>query len=172
MIHYIHDDITKSQCDIICHQVNCQGAMNSGVAKAIREKWPEVYESYKAICNRHEGAEEEMLGLMWAVDIGNGRFVVNLFTQLFYGYDGKRYTDYEAFYNALETLHQQTENADDKTIAFPYKIGCDRGGAKWPVIKAMIEEIFYDREVYVYYLSVVDLTDKDRKEIFNGQKNN
>ena len=83
MIHYIHDDITKSQCDIICHQVNCQGVMNSGVAKAIREKWPEVYESYKAICNHHKGTEEEMLGLMWAVDISNGRYVVNLFTQLF-----------------------------------------------------------------------------------------
>ena len=44
MIRYIKGDITKSNCDIICHQVNCQGKMNSGVAKAIRAKWPKVYE--------------------------------------------------------------------------------------------------------------------------------
>ena len=46
MIRYVKGDITESNCDIICHQVNCRGAMNSGVAKAIREKWPEVYEQY------------------------------------------------------------------------------------------------------------------------------
>ena len=47
MVHYVKGDVTKSDCDIICHQVNCQGVMNSGVAKAIREKWPEVYDNYK-----------------------------------------------------------------------------------------------------------------------------
>ena len=39
-------DITNSKANYICHQVNCQGAMNSGVAKAIREKWPRVYKAY------------------------------------------------------------------------------------------------------------------------------
>ena len=172
MIRYVKGDITKSDCDIICHQVNCQGAMNSGVAKAIREKWPVVYENYRTkydamVMHPHPHTQPaQMLGDIQIVLVDTNQTVVNLFSQENFGYDGKRYTSYDAFWNCLNLLKQTT--LPEQTIAFPYKIGCDRGGAKWPVIRAMIEEIFYDREVYVYYLSVVDLTDKDRKEIFNG----
>ena len=37
MIKIIDGDLLNSEADIICHQVNCQGKMNSGVAKQIRE---------------------------------------------------------------------------------------------------------------------------------------
>ena len=36
---------------IIVHGVNCQGKMNSGVAKAIREAFPVVYEEYMKLYN-------------------------------------------------------------------------------------------------------------------------
>ena len=35
----INGDLLNANTDFICHQVNCQGKMNSGVAKAIRNKW-------------------------------------------------------------------------------------------------------------------------------------
>ena len=34
--------------DVICHQVNCQGKMASGIAKQIRNTYPQVYDAYKA----------------------------------------------------------------------------------------------------------------------------
>ena len=37
MVRIIEGDLMNAQCDIIAHQVNCQGAFNSGVAKAIRD---------------------------------------------------------------------------------------------------------------------------------------
>lgn len=40
---YLNKNIITIQEGVIAHGVNCTGAMNSGVAKAIREKWPEVY---------------------------------------------------------------------------------------------------------------------------------
>ena len=52
MIHHVKGNLLDSNCDYICHQVNCQGVMNSGVAKQIREKWPEVYESYVNFYNK------------------------------------------------------------------------------------------------------------------------
>ena len=163
MIHYIKGDITTSNCDIICHQVNCQGAMNSGVAKAIREKWPEVYNSYKVWCDRFKNDTHGLLGLFQAVEISEERYVVNLYTQNYYGYDGTRYTDYEAFYNAISDLKiVLSTNSVDKTIAFPYKIGCVRGGANWKIIHTMIEEIFKDREIYYYYLNEKDLDDEEQ----------
>ena len=48
MIAIINGNLLDSNCDYICHQVNCQGKMNSGIAKSIREKWPVVYANYMA----------------------------------------------------------------------------------------------------------------------------
>ena len=38
-IIHVQCDILEIDCQVICHRVNCMGAMRSGVAKAIREKW-------------------------------------------------------------------------------------------------------------------------------------
>ena len=46
MIHFKKMNLLEADVDYICHQVNCQGKMNSGVAKAIRERWPIVYTTY------------------------------------------------------------------------------------------------------------------------------
>lgn len=164
MVRYVKGDITKSDCDIICHQVNCQGAMNSGVAKAIREKWPEVYKYYKHYCERFKNDTCALLGYAQPIPINHipPRYVVNLFAQQYYGYDGTRFTDYEAFYNALSHLAIELSDAPDKTIAFPYKIGCVRGGANWKIIRTMIEEVFKDREIYYYYLNEKDLDDEEQ----------
>ena len=163
MVRYVKGDITKSDCDIICHQVNCQGAMNSGVAKAIREKWPEVYVNYKFWCDREED-KANLLGEAQGVLISDNprRYVGNLYAQYNYGYNGERYTNYEAFYNAIEQLANQIADAPKATIAFPYKIGCVRGGANWKIIRAMIEEVFQDREIYYYYLNEKDLDDEEQ----------
>ena len=163
MIHYVKGDITKSNCDIICHQVNCQGAMNSGVAKAIREKWPEVYEYYKVWCDREED-KANLLGEAQGILIEDNpnRYVGNLYAQYNYGYNGERYTNYEAFYNAIEQIAVQITDAPKATIAFPYKIGCVRGGANWKIIRTMIEQVFADRNIYFYYLNEYDLELEDK----------
>lgn len=165
MIHYVKGDITKSNCDIICHQVNCQGAMNSGVAKAIREKWPEVYEYYKIWCDREED-KANLLGEAQGILIEDNpnRYVGNLYAQYNYGYDGQRYTNYEAFYNAIEQIAAQlVEHPYKVTIAFPYKIGCVRGGADWKIIRTMINKVFAGQnDVYFYYLDDNDLDWKEK----------
>ena len=160
MIRYIKGDITKSDCDIICHQVNCQGVMNSGVAKAIREKWPEVYNKYRynyeyAIENKHP-----MLGNVSLCRVNDKQIVINMFSQENYGYDGARYTSYDAFMSCLHLVKNILKTTD--TIAFPYKIGCVRGGANWKIIRAMIEEVFQDRKIYYYYLNEKDLDDDEQ----------
>lgn len=163
MIRYVKGDITKSDCNIICHQVNCQGVMNSGVAKAIREKWPEVYDNYKLWCDK-EDDKANLLGEAQGVLINDNprRYVGNLYAQYNYGYNGERYTNYEAFYNAIEQLANQITDAPKATIAFPYRIGCVRGGANWKIIKTMIEEVFAGRDITFYYLNDDDLTWKEK----------
>ena len=77
--------------------------------------------------------------------------VINIFGQYGYGYDGKRYTSYDAFWNALNLIQGSIDPGS--TIAFPKNIGCCRGGANWAVISNMIEVVLgKDYEVFIYFL--------------------
>lgn len=161
MVTFHNGNILDSGADIICHQVNCQGKMNSGVAKAIRDKWPEVYikymESNEVIWDKaHEHGRmiwNHMLGQIQVVFIADKKTmaVVNMFAQENYGYDGRRYTSYDAFWSCLGEI-KRTINPGLR-IAFPARIGCVRGGANWNVILKMIEEVLgedYNVEIWDY----------------------
>jgi O-acetyl-ADP-ribose deacetylase (regulator of RNase III) len=161
MVTFHNGNILDSGADIICHQVNCQGKMNSGVAKAIREKWPEVYikymESNEIIWDKaHEHGRmiwNHMLGQVQVVFIADKKTmaVINMFAQENYGYDGRRYTSYDAFWSCLGEI-KRTINPGLR-IAFPARIGCVRGGANWDVILTMIKEVLgedYNVEIWDY----------------------
>ena len=130
------------------HQVNCQGVMGSGIAKTIKEKYQTVYLEYNNFCAFNKPSHR-LLGESQCCNISNG-VIVNLFGQDIYGNDKQRYTDYESFYNALENLkHKIMFSINPKEIAFPYKIGSDRGGADCNVILAMINSVFENTDIKV-----------------------
>ena len=72
--------------DVICHQVNCQGKMASGIAKTIREKYPEVYQEYMRLCDSVD--HEALLGQIQSVALhaeDKDLIVINMFAQYNYG---------------------------------------------------------------------------------------
>jgi O-acetyl-ADP-ribose deacetylase (regulator of RNase III) len=165
MIYFHKGDLLKTKYKYICHQVNCQGKMNSGVAKAIREKWPVVYKEYQnwydhwcqKVLDDYGGSEdypspsEVMLGRILMVEVDNNQTVINMAAQQYYGYDGGRYTSYDAFWMCLNRIKEIIPKGS--SIGFPDHIGCCRGGANWNIIKAMIEEVLGDDyEVHIYKL--------------------
>ena len=167
MIYWKKGNLLESDCDYICQQVNCQGKMNSGIAKQIREKWPVGYQNYMAKCNfSHPSGyirPELLLGDIQIVglwdDYNETKFhqsVINMYSQLNYGYDGRRYTSYDAFWNCVNLIKQSVPT--DKKIGFPYNIGCGLGGANWNVILTMIDTVLADYTVEIYVLE-----DKDGK---------
>ena len=145
MIKHIKCDIFESGADVICHQVNCQGVMGSGIAKQVREKYPWVYAEYKECCDL---SGSMMLGAYQQVYIDEKRVILNIFNQDKFGYDGKCYTSYEALGESLKDI---AETYSDKTIAIPYLMGCHRGGGDWNIVYKMIEEIFegHDGDVLI-----------------------
>ena len=166
MIYFHNGDLLKTKYQYICHQVNCMGKMNSGVAKAIREKWPVVYKKYQdwqmsydawtyTVATSEERRNEllgiVMLGRVLQVPVSENQTVLNLAAQLGYGYDGKRYTSYDAFWMCLGEIKQTIPKGSE--IAFPDHIGCCRGGANWDVILSMIDAVLGDDyEVHIYRL--------------------
>lgn len=150
MIKIIDGDLFNSKANIIAHQVNCSNAMNSGVAKQIRERYPEVFRAYKNLCTQFERYNSDLLGYCQVVETHDGKCIANLFGQLGYGYDGQQYTDVHALKRSMIKLRNRCSlDLENTTIAMPYKIGCVRGGANWDEVYSIIEEIFKDCNVDV-----------------------
>ena len=157
MIKYIKGDLFAESHKIIVHGVNCQGVMGSGIAKIIREKWPEVYDDYHQFCQLRE--PYRFLGLVRVSASNDNKVtILNCFTQLEYGKDGKRYMSYDAVDDCMKSIASNmvwkswngTKISNDY-IAMP-KIGAGLGGGHWPVIEAIINHRLKDHKVKVYEL--------------------
>ena len=147
-------DLLEAEENLILHQVNCQGKMGSGIAVQVKKKWYNVYEEYYNMYRNFQESPNIMLGMAQVVGIGDKKAVVNLFGQNNYGYDGSRYTSYDALMTALERTAVVAKKYN-LSVAIPNKLGSDRGGASWNVVLAMIEESFKDNEkdVVIYKYS-------------------
>ena len=146
-IKYFDGDILTSTAPIIMHQVNCKGVMNSGVAKAIKEKWPVVFDEYLRFYQYL--TTDVLLGITQFVKVGTDRYVANLFAQEKYGYDGIRYTSYDAIDKCLKSVARNAENGEINRVAMPYKMSSDRGGADWDVILALVNSAFKDTDITI-----------------------
>lgn len=150
-------DIFLSDSAIICHQVNCLGAMGAGIAKQMKQKYPENFYRYKKLCDEFSYRPELLLGqcqltinhddTRWS----NTRYIANLFGQAGYGRD-KQQTDLRALFQAFLNLREQSKLIDKHTIAIPYGIGCGLGGANWNDVYKIIEKVFKNDEC-----SIVDI---------------
>ena len=146
MVTVVKGNLLNASEKIIAHQVNCQKKMNSGVAKAIREKWSIVFEKYQKA--------ESQLGFVDFILIDNHyHYVANMYAQDNYGYDGKQYTNYDAFRQCCKKIVEFCRNMTIKyTVAMPYKIASDRGGADWDKIMDILLEEFTDIDLTLYKL--------------------
>ena len=137
-------DITTIAQGIILHQVNCKGVMGCGVALAIRNKWPKVYDRYREHYNKAE------LGMIQIVHIEYNLFVINLFAQDRYGRE-KRHTDYDAVESCLKKVYTwRSKCHQDLSVYIPYKMGCSNAGGNWDIVYSIIQDTISEAKI-VYY---------------------
>jgi len=149
-IKYINKDITEVNEGCILHGVNCSAAMNSGVAAAIRAKWAKVYKEYLTLF-RNSKFEPNLLGTIQPVRINEKLVVVNGFTQVRFGNDGKIYADLCAVKQCIERTMKKFKHYD---ICIPM-IGCGLGGLDWDRdIKKYLVAVSREQSqnIRVYYL--------------------
>lgn len=146
MITYHKGDLLKSMCNFICHQVNCNpGVMGAGIAKQIKDVFPEVYSAYKKALN--EKGSEGCFGTVLFVPVTHEITVANMFSQFDVYPRNVVHTDYDAFRKCCNSIKQLVFNlwgtgTSNCRIGFPYKIGCGLAGGDWSIISQILEEEF------------------------------
>lgn len=132
-------DIFTCTEDIIVHQTNCQGVMGSGIAKQVKEKYPEVFNAYYHYCKTH--IVPDLLGTSLICEANDGKIIANVFGQN--GFGAGLQTDYDALRNALQEVHDFAKE-NKKSVAIPYKLGCGLAGGDWNKVFDMITDVFSD----------------------------
>lgn len=150
-ITYLTQDLTAVTTGIIAHGVNCQGVMGSGVARALRDKWPSIYPAYQILCAKAETASELLGRVQYVTPRLSDVSVANCFTQVFYGRDGKRYADVQAVEKCILQVAQSCNQL--KLPLYMPKIGCGLGGLSWendiePIVKS-ISDAYPNLEIYI-----------------------
>ena len=144
-IIYKNGNLLDAQTTVIGHQVNCQGVMGSGVAKQIRDKWPLVFSNYQVKCQ----SPISPLGDVLFVKVSDDQYIANIFGQYNYGTSGEKYTSYDALDIAFSRLKYTMVENNFKSLAIPYKMSSDRGGADWDVVLALLNSAFKDTDITI-----------------------
>lgn len=157
MIEYRKGNLLDVDCGIIVHGCNCKGVMGSGVAKAVKEKYPDCYEQYKFSLNKSKGKYGEVLNfpyflgeVIWYSQMfhkpsNKALLIANALTQENFGREqGVQYVSYEAVESCFEEVINQLEHMllaynMKLDLHFP-KIGAGLGGGDWDVIAGIIEK--------------------------------
>lgn len=150
MIQYIKGDITTVKAGLVAHGTNCSGGFGSGVAGAIRKRWPSVYENFKNLTPR-----PNLLGTVQFVAVDNQLTVANCFTQVNYGNDGKVYANKDAIRKALNVVLNYCKINKINCVCIP-KIGSGLGGLSWenevePIVNELANK-FDEILIKVYYI--------------------
>ena len=138
MIHEIDANLLEYPLDGIIHQANCMHIMGGGIALRIRNKWPEAYE---ADLKTPKG-DPKKLGTFSVAILPSNFHIFNMYSQFSIGF--KRETNYAAVVEGLESIREYAIANGLQKLGLPKYMGCRLGGGYWPVVRAIIDEVFSD----------------------------
>ena len=143
----IFAEFKESTKVIMMHCANCQCIMGGGIARIVREKYPEVHQA-----DMETQIGPKKLGTYSKARVLDGKhFIFNLYGQNDYTRTslGDRDLSYDAIYMALKDAFEGIRKAGDYKVLIPYGMGSDLAGGRWPIVEKIIEVLAEDIEVTI-----------------------
>jgi len=133
--------------DILINTVNCVGVMGCGVALAFKNKYPEMFQSYRRICKRKTNTL--LPGMIHEYKTQDDKTVLNFATKNHW----KNPSEYSYVESGLKRLQSWLSGCKSgTTVALP-ALGCGHGGLDWSIVRQMIEQYLGDLDnvqIYVF----------------------
>ena len=151
-----------SDINVIAHSCNCRMIMGGGIAKQIKDRYPQAYQAdvdYISDEYDHNGQFKHPLGTFSKAEVGDGKYIYNMYTQATIG-TGERQVDYEKFWRALKKVEEELfeinvtkheyNPSPPPILGLPWGISCGLAGGSWGIVFAMINDIFLDSQIKCY----------------------
>ncbi len=139
MIQEIDANLLEYPLQGIIHQANCFQTMGAGIAKRIKDKYPEAFVADLKAGGR---GESKRLGTFSVAHCErDGKYIYNLYGQFNYGHYA-RFTSYDAVSNGLVKIARHAIENNITTLGLPKNMGCINGGGDWRIVRAIIETVF------------------------------
>lgn len=140
MLIYHRTNIMESTTQTVVNTVNCVGVMGKGLASAFKKRHPDMFQSYKKIC------DQKLLepGKLW-VWRGAKQWVLNFPTKKHW----KSPSKLEWIEQGLAKFVDRYEEQGITEISFP-KLGCGNGNLDWEDVRPMMEHYLSKVSIDVY----------------------
>ena len=139
------DAFDSNEIQIIIHGCNCFRSFGAGIAKSIKERYPEAYE---ADLNTGHG-DKNKLGHYSYVKLSDDKTIINAYTQYAYGRN-KVNADYDAIRKVFILLEEKYRNSNI-LIGIPM-IGAGLAGGDWETISNIINDVTPSLNIILYVL--------------------
>ena len=153
MVRFVKGDMFAGAYDIRVNTVNCVGVMGAGVALAFKERYPDMYRTYRAACD--------------AGQVRPGKVEVwRTLTEWIVNFPTKRHwrqkSRYEDIDSGLKSLREYLSAQGRVSVALP-ALGCGHGGLDWERVRPMIEQALGDLDADVVVFEPADSIELGRR---------
>ena len=152
MITYVKGDIFSSPSKVIVNTVNTVGVMGKGVALEFKNRYPDMFQSYKALCDEKKLDVGKLV--LWK---NSSKWVLLFPTKKHWRNPSKM----EYIEKGLEKFVENWDRLGANSIAFP-RLGCGNGGLDWEEVRPMMEK--YLNPLPLQILIYVDNYDDPKPE--------
>lgn len=140
MLTYIEGDLFSSPAQVLVNTVNTVGVMGKGIALEFKKRYPEMFETYKRQCDKHNLTIGRLM-LWYAPD----HWILQFPTKEHWRNPSKL----EYIEKGLMAFVRKYADYNITSIAFP-KLGCGNGELNWTDVKAVMEKYLKDLPIDVY----------------------
>lgn len=142
MIKEVCGDILLSKADLLAHGISANDPFDSGLALALRERWPSLVKDYRHDTRSKAIGTGDVWGWTGVQENGGARKIVNLVTQDTLGQGpsakpGK--ASVENVRRSLQRLAKYVRDENITSVALP-RLATGVGGLAWEDVRPLVDQ--------------------------------